>query len=54
VSTVDPDARLMRSEGDARQLDVCYNVHTVVDGTHHLIVDFDIAERSDDKGLFGV
>jgi hypothetical protein len=33
----------------ARQLDVCYNVQTVVDGTHHLIVDFDIAERSDDK-----
>jgi len=50
VSTVDPDARLMRSGGDARQLDVCYNVQTVVDSKHHLIVDFDIAERSDDKG----
>jgi transposase len=50
VSTVDPDARLMRSGGDARQLDVCYNVQTVVDSKHHLIVDFDIAGRSDDKG----
>jgi hypothetical protein len=40
----------MRSGGDARPLDVCYNVQTVVDGKHHLIVDFDMAERSDDKG----
>jgi transposase len=50
VSTVDPDARLMRSGGDARELDVCYNVQTVVDSKHHLIVDFGIADRSDDKG----
>jgi hypothetical protein len=50
ASTVDPDAKLMRSGGDARALDVCYNVQTVADGKHHLIVDFDIAERSDDKG----
>ena len=50
VSTVDPDARLMHSNGDARRLDVCYNVQTVVDGKHHLIVDFDVADRSDDHG----
>jgi len=50
VSTIDPDARLMRSGGDARKLDVCYNVQTIVDSKHHLIVDFDIADRSDDKG----
>jgi transposase len=50
VSTVDPDARLMHSNGDARKLDVCYNIQTVVDGKHHLIVDFDAAERSDDHG----
>jgi hypothetical protein len=50
VSTVDPDARLMRSGGDARPLDVCYNAQTVVDSKHHLIVDFDLAERSDDHG----
>ena len=50
VSTVDPDSRLMRSGGDARPLDVCYNVQTVVDSKHHLIVDFDIIDRADDKG----
>jgi hypothetical protein len=50
VSTVDPDSRLMRSGGDARELDACYNVQTVVDSKHHLIVGFDMAERSDDKG----
>ena len=48
--TVDPDARLMHSNGDARKLDVCYNVQTVVDDKYHLIVDFDIADRSDDHG----
>jgi transposase len=50
VSLVDPDAKLMRSGGDARKLDVCYNVQTVVDSKHKLIVDFDIVDRSDDKG----
>ena len=50
VSTVDPEARLMRCGGEARPLDVCYNVQTVVDSKHHLIVDFELAERSDDKG----
>ena len=50
VSLVDSDAKLMRSGGDGRKLDVCYNVQTVVDNKHHLIVDFDIADRSDDKG----
>jgi transposase len=50
VSTVDPDARLMHSNGDARRLDACYNVQTVVDSKHHLIVDFDVADRSDDHG----
>ena len=50
VSTVDPDARLMHSGGDARPLDVCYNVQTVVDSKHHLIVDFDIADSASDKG----
>jgi hypothetical protein len=50
ASAVDPDARLMRSGGDARKLDVCYNVQAVVDGKHHMIADFDIAGRSDGKG----
>jgi len=50
ISTVDPDARLMRSGGDARALDACYNVQTIVDDKHHLIVDFDVTTSSDDKG----
>jgi hypothetical protein len=50
VSTVDPDSRLMHSSGDARHLDVCYNVQTVVDSKHHLIVDFEVINCSDDKG----
>jgi len=50
ISTVDPDARLMRQGGDARRLDVCYNVQTIVDSKHHLIADFDVTSCSDDKG----
>ena len=33
VSTVDPDARIMRTGGEGRRLDACYNVQTVVDWT---------------------
>lgn len=50
ISTVDPDARLMRSGGDARPLDVCYNVQTIVDSKNNLIVDFAISTCPDDKG----
>jgi len=50
VSTVDPDARLMHSGGDARKLDVCYNVQTITDGKHSMIVAFDIADSSSDRG----
>jgi uncharacterized protein YjhX (UPF0386 family) len=50
VSTVDPDARLMKQGGDSRTLDVCYNVHTVVDEKHHLIADFDVTQQSNDSG----
>jgi hypothetical protein len=40
----------MSSGGDGRRLDVFYNVQTVVDSKHKLIVDFELSERSDDKG----
>jgi transposase len=50
VSTVDPDARLMHSGGDARSLDVCYNVQTIVDSKHHLIIDFEVTNNADDTG----
>jgi len=50
VSTVDPDARMMRPGGDGRPLDVCYNVQTVVDGKNHMIVDFEATNRANDSG----
>ena len=50
ISTVDLDSRLMHSNGDARKLDVCYNVQTIVDDKHHLIADFDVTNQADDKG----
>ena len=50
ISTVDPDAHLMHTNGDGRPLDACYNVQTVVDSKHKLIVDFDVSTCPDDKG----
>jgi len=50
VSTVDSDSRLMRSGGDARPLDVCYNAITTVDAKHKLIVDFEVINQSNDLG----
>jgi len=50
ISTVDPDARLMKSGGDARDLDVCYNVQSIVDSKHKLIIDFDISDNPKDAG----
>jgi hypothetical protein len=50
ISTIDPDARLMHSNGDARALDVCYNVQTTTDAKHNLIVDFEVTNQPNDKG----
>jgi transposase len=50
VSTVDPDCRLMKQGGDGRNLDACYNVQTIVDEKHKLIVDFEVTNCPDDKG----
>jgi transposase len=50
ISTVDPDSRLMRSGGDGREIDVGYNVQTVVDSKHHMIVDFEVTNNSCDAG----
>jgi len=49
ISTVDSEARLMRTGGEGRKLDVCYNVQTVVDSKHHLIVDFEVTNCSSDS-----
>jgi transposase len=53
VSTVDPDARMMRRGGDGRTLDVCYNVHTCVDAQHGLIAEYEVANNSSDTGMPG-
>jgi len=50
ISAVDPDARLIRTCGDGRRLDVGYNVQTVVDGKYHMIVDFEVTNNSCDAG----
>jgi len=50
ISTVDPEARLMRTGGDGREIDVGYNVQTVVDGKYHLVVDFEVTDKSCDTG----
>ena len=50
ISTVDPDARLMCSGGDGRKFDVSYNVQTVVDSKHKLIVDFEVTNCASDGG----
>ena len=50
VSTVDPDARIMHTNGDGRSLDACYNVQTVADSKNKLIMDFDVTTCPDDKG----
>ena len=49
ISTVDPDAHLMHTNGDGRSFDACYNVQTIVDEKHKLIVDFDVSTNPDDS-----
>ena len=50
ISTIDPDAHIMHTGGDGRNLDACYNVQSVVDEKHKLIIDFDVSTCPDDKG----
>jgi hypothetical protein len=50
ISSVDPDARMVRTGGDGRELDVGYNVQTVADGKYHMLVDFEVTDNSGDAG----
>ena len=50
VSIVDPDAHIMKQSGEGRPYDACYNVHTVVDSKHNLILDFKISTNASDSG----
>lgn len=49
IAEIDPDCRMMKQGGNARALDACYNVQTVVDDKHKLIVDFEVTNSSDEK-----
>jgi hypothetical protein len=44
----------MRDAGDARPLDVGYNVQTAVDGKYHMITDFEVTNCSSDGGMLHV
>ena len=50
IAEIDPDCRMMKQGGNARPLDACYNVQTVVDEKNKLIVDFDVTNCPDEKG----
>jgi len=45
LSTVDPDSRLMKTQGMTRA--VCYNLQTAVDTKHHLIVAHEVTNKPD-------
>lgn len=48
ISTTDPDARLMAVNNNG--VDVCYNVQTVVDNKHNLVVDCEVINNPSDQG----
>lgn len=48
ISTTDPDARLMSVNNNG--IEVCYNIQTVVDGKHSLIVDCGVTNNPTDHG----
>jgi len=48
ISVVDPDARLMGNNRGG--VDMAYNVQSVVDGEHHIVVDYDVSMNPSDQG----
>jgi len=50
LSTVDPDARLMGNNRGG--VEMAYNVQSVVDAKHHLIMDLDVSMNPTDQGQF--
>jgi hypothetical protein len=45
ISTVDPDCRLMKTQGMTRA--ICYNIQSAVDKKHHLIVAHEVTNTTD-------
>lgn len=50
ISMIDPDCRIMHQGGNARSLDACYNVQSVVDEKNKLLLDFEVSTHPNDKG----
>ena len=48
-SLTDGDSRLMTSNG--RNMDVGYNVQTIVDAKHKLVIDFEVSNQGNDKNF---
>jgi transposase len=48
ISLTDADARQMSMNNNG--IDICYNVQTVVDGKHSLVVDYDVVNNPADLG----
>jgi len=54
ISETDRDARLMRTGGDGRKSDACYNAQIAVDAKHGLIVAAEATQDANDKGKLHV
>jgi hypothetical protein len=50
IPTVDPDARIMKTNGDGRTLDACYNVQTIADNEYGMVIGFEVTKDSVDSG----
>ena len=51
ISTVDPDARLMGNNRGG--VEMAYNVQSVADGKHHIVVDYEVSMNPSDQGQLG-
>ena len=50
IGTVDPDARIMRTNGEGRVLDACYNIQAIADHDHGLVTMFEVTTDANDSG----
>jgi len=50
VGAVDPDARIMRTNGEGRVLDACYNIQAIADNEHGIVIAFEVTTDANDSG----
>lgn len=48
ICVTDPDSKVMKNH---QNIEPCYNVQSVVDSKHKLILDFDVSNQANDVGL---